>query len=144
MAILTGRNGQVSWNPPGTAGSPESADPIISINAWTGDFKNEYENVECFGDTGKVYIPGLPDRSGSVAGFWNSSETKLFDAAGQSTPGWLMLSPNILDGGGTPADAPYWAGLAYMDASINCSMSAPKISGTWKAAGSFILYPHGT
>lgn len=143
MAVLTGRNGQVAWNPPGTAGSPTSADPILSLNAWVGNFTTDYENVESFGDSNKVYLPGLKDAQGTLGGFWNSSETTIFVAASQSTPGWLMLSPNTLDGGGTPADAPYWAGLAYMDGSINCSLSAPKVTGNWKGAGPFALFPTG-
>ena len=33
----------------------------------------------------------------------------------------------------------FWTGPAYMDASIDASLSAPKLSGTWKAAGPFLL-----
>lgn len=139
MAILTGRHGRIAYVAPGIAGSPEAADEIISLNAWTLDAKTDFEEVTCFGDSNKIWIPGLKDSSGTVAGFWNSADRTLFTAADASTPGYLMLSPNTQDGSGTPIDAPYWAGLAYMDASINCSLAAPKISGTWKAAGTFAL-----
>ena len=32
-----------------------------------------------------------------------------------------------------------WSGLAYLDASIDASLQAPKVSGTWTAAGPFLL-----
>ena len=105
MAILTGRYGRVAWDQ--TAGSPSTAAEILSLNAWTGDFKTDYEDVACFGDTNKVYIPGLRDSGGTFSGFWNSVETTLFTAAAATTPGYLMLTPNLLAGGGTPADAPF-------------------------------------
>jgi len=115
----------------------------MSLNAWTADFKTDYEDVTCFGDSNKVYIPGLKDSGGTFSGFWNSVERTLFTAADATTPGFLMLTPNEQDGIGTPLDAPFWSGPAYMDASINCSLQAPKVTGSWKAAGAFTLSPHG-
>jgi len=103
--------------------------------------------VSCFGDSNRVYVPGLQDAGGTVAGFWNSSERTLFTAAATTTPGFLMLTPNTQDSSlspaPTPLDTPFWSGLAYLDASINCSLAAPKVSGTWKAAGAFTLHPVG-
>lgn len=141
MAIKTGRYGRVAYD--STAGSPGTAATIISLNAWTGSFKTDFEDVACFEDENHVYVPGLKDAQGTLGGFWNSDETTLFDAASQTDPGYLMLSPNTRDGIGTPQDAPYWAGLAYLDADINCSLQAPKVSGNWRAAGPFSLHPHG-
>jgi hypothetical protein len=123
--IKTGRYGKVSYDPSGGAALAE----VISINTWKGDFATEYEDVTCFGDTNKVYIPGLMDISGSFGGFWNSAELTLFKAAMQPTPGTLQLMPNKTE------SAFYWQGLAYMDASIDCTLNAPKITGTFKAAG---------
>ena len=31
----------------------------------------------------------------------------------------------------------YWTGLAYLDASIECTLQAPKVTGTFKAAASW-------
>jgi len=116
MAILTGRYGQVKWDQAGV-----TAVPIISLNAWTGDFKTEFEDVTCFQDTNRVYVPGLRNSEGSLAGFWNLQE--------------LELVPNSTE----PTYA--WSGLAYLDASIDASLQAPKISGNWKAAGAFAMKP---
>jgi len=109
VAIKTGRYGQVKWDPAGTT-------PVllISLNAWTGDFKTEMEDVTCFGDVNRVYIPGMKDAKGTIGGFWNSANVEIFEAAEMDTPGKL-------------------------DASIDASLQAPKVSGTWTAAGPFLL-----
>ena len=125
MSIKTGRYGKVSWDPAGGAALVQ----IISINAWTGSFKNEYEDVSTFGDTNRVFIPGLMAAEGDFSGFWNSSELALFRAAMSPTPGTLQLMPN------TTEPTYFFQGLAYMGADIDCSLEAPKITGEWKAAG---------
>jgi len=128
MSIISGRNGQVLWDPAGT--TPVE---VLSLNAWTADFKTEYEDVTCFGDVNRVYIPGMKDAGGTLGGFFNSAELALFEAAEQDTPGLLKLVPSSTE------PLFFWTGPAYMDASIDASLSAPKVSGTWKAAGPFLL-----
>jgi len=125
MAIKSGRNGQVAYDPLGGS----AVVPIVSLNAWTGEFKIDYEDVSCYGDTNKVYIPGLMDMGGSLGGFFNSAELALFKAAMQTTPGTLKLTPTVDD------PAIFFQGKAYMSATIDCSLEAPKVSGEWKAAG---------
>lgn len=125
MAIKTGRYGKVSWDPAGGSALVQ----IVSINAWTGSFKTEYEDVTTFGDTNRVYIPGLMNAEGTFSGFWNSSELALFRAAMSPTPGTLQLMPN------TTEPTYFFQGLAYMGADIDCSLEAPKVIGDWKAAG---------
>jgi len=130
MSIKGGRNGKVSWDPAGGSALVQ----IISINAWTGSFKTDYEDVSCYGDNNKVYVPGgLMDIGGTFSGFWNSAELALFKAAMATTPGTLELMPNTTE----PAFA--WKGPAYMDADIDCSMSAPKVTGTYKASGDWAV-----
>jgi hypothetical protein len=131
MAILTGRDGEVRYSPDGVA----PAVAIISLNAWKASFKTEYEDVSCFGDQNRVYIPGMRDTKGSVAGFWNSAELALFDATLQPTPGKLELVPNKTE------PTFIWSGLAYMDAEIDCSLKAPKVAGEFVAAGPWEFPP---
>ena len=141
MAILSGRYGRVGYDPT-PSGSPSEAAPIQSLNAWTGEFSTEYEDVSCFGNTNRVYIPGLRDASGSVSGYWNSAERTLWLASIATTPGKLVLVPNISDTSptsGSPHDAPTFAGLAYIDFSIDCSLEAPKVTGNWRAADNWTL-----
>lgn len=130
MAILTGRYGTIKFD--AAAASPLSLVALSSVNTWKLSLATNYEDVSCFGDTNKVYIPGLRDISGSVGGFWNSADTKLIDASNASTPGYLELAPNSNEPTFT------FGGLAYLDANIDCSMAAPKITGSFKAAGPWI------
>lgn len=131
MAILSGRNGRVSYDA-GPA-SPTSLSPLISVNNWKLSLQTAYEDVTCFGDTNKVYVPGLRDISGSIGGFWNSTSTVLIDASSATTPGYLQLEPNHNE------PTFLFAGLAYIDASIDCSLQAPKLTGTFKAAGPWLV-----
>lgn len=130
MAILSGRNGQVLYDS-GPA-SPTNPTAIASINAWKLSLKTDYEEVTAFGDTNKVYVPGLRDISGSFSGFWNSAELTLIHATTATTPGALRLVPNSTE------SSFYFEGLAYLDADIDCSLAAPKLSGTFKAAGPWV------
>lgn len=131
MAILTGRYGSVKYDPTGTGGVTAVA--IIGLNAWKLDLKTDFEEVTQFGDTNKVYVPGLKDISGSLGGFWDSADTTIFEAADATSPGFLELLPNS-----TEATAVF-SGKAYLDASIDCSLSAPKVSSTFKAAGPWTM-----
>ncbi len=130
MSIKTGRYGNVLWD--SVPASPENPTAVGSLNAWKLSMKANYEDVTCFQASNKVYIPDLPDISGSVGGFWDSTVTVLFDAVKAGTPGFLKLLPN------TSEASSFFEGLAYMDADIDCSMKAPKITGTFKAAGPWI------
>jgi hypothetical protein len=127
MAIKTGRYGSIKYDPTGAGGA--TLVEIISVNGWKLSLKTEYEDVSCFGDENKVYVPGLKDVSGTLDGFWNSEELTLFEAADAATPGMLELMPNSTE----PTFK--WQGLAYMDAEIDATLKAPKISGEFKAAG---------
>ena len=127
MSIKNGRSGKVAWDVTG-GNSPVQ---ILSLNAWKLDNKTDYENVTCWGDTNKVYCPGFMDVKGTFGGFWNSVELTLFKAAISGTPGTLQLTPN------TTEPSFFWQGLAYMDAAIDCSLNAPKVTGTFQAAGSW-------
>lgn len=129
MSIKTGRYGKVLWDPTGATTTVQ----IISLNGWKLSEETEMEDVSCFGDINKVYVPGLKDLGGTVEGFWNSAELALFKAADSPTPGTLELQPNS-------TEATYkWSGLAYLDASIDCTLKAPKVSGNWKAAGPWTI-----
>lgn len=135
MAIKSGRYGEVYFDAsPG--GSPSSAALIISLNKWAASFKTDHIEVTCFGDENKVYVPGMKDVSGTVSGFWNSSDVTLFDAADATDPGELKLVPNSTE------PTYFWKGLAYMDADIDVGVNeAPTVTGTFMAAGSWTREP---
>ena len=134
MSIKTGRYGTVTYDP--TAASPLSLASLISIKGWKLSLETDYEDVTCFGDTNKVYIPGMRDVSGSLDGFWNSSNVILFDATEAETPGYLQLAPNSTEASFN------FGGLAYLDADIDCTAAgAPKVSSSFKAAGPWVMAP---
>jgi hypothetical protein len=89
--------------------------------------------VSCFGDVNKVYIPGLKDCKGDFKGFFNAADLALWKAADAGTPGALKLQHNTQESGIA------WQGLAYMSASIDCSLAAPTITGTWGAAAGWAV-----
>jgi hypothetical protein len=136
MAIKTGRYGEVLLDPapPASPGTPAPV-VIISLNGWKASFKTNKEDVTCFGDANKVYVPGMKDVSGTLTGFWNSDPGGpgvLFDAADAAAPGFLKLVPN----NSTGELANFWSGLAYLDADIDCTAAgAPKVTGDFMAAG---------
>ena len=132
--IKTGRYGMVKWDPNGTGGGSPST-PLISINQWQLSLKTDSEDVPCSGDQNKVYVPGMRDISGSIGGFWNSDNVALFEATESIVPGWLELTPN------TTEPTFFFSGLAYLDADIDCSLGAPKVTSQFKAAGPWSLAP---
>lgn len=131
MAIKSGRYGTVKYDPAGT--TPVA---IIALNGWKLSLKTDYDEVTCFGDANKVWVPGLPDISGSLQGFWDSTNVVIFAATRASTPGLLELAPNSTE----PTFK--FSGLAYLDADIDCSVKGgPKVTSSFKAAGSWTEAP---
>jgi hypothetical protein len=126
--IKSGRLGQVKYNPLGVIGV--GLVPILSLNNWKLSLKTDRIEVTSFGDTNKVYVPGMKDVTGDFSGFWNSDETVLFEAVDATTPGLLDLVPN------TSEPDFHWSGLAYLDAEIDTAVNdAPKVTGSFMAAG---------
>jgi len=133
--IKTGRYGKVLYDPAGVA--PPTAQ-IVALNGWKLSQKMGKTKVTCFGDTNEVYVPGLPDVSGSVKGFWDSTERALFDAATAETPGMLQLVPN------TTEPTFFWSGLAYLSADIDTTVDgAPAVAGDFMAGGPWTMAPAG-
>jgi hypothetical protein len=133
--IRSGRNGEVKWDPAGGAGA--AAEALLSVKTFTVSMKTEKINVTCFQDQNRVYVPGMPDISGSLGGFWNSEDMALVTAARATTPGYLILIPDTGDlDGGTPSAPFAFEGLAYLDAEINTDVEgAPELTGQILAAG---------
>jgi len=129
--ILTGTKGTIKYDPAGTT-------PLVlaNLNAWKLSWKTPKNKVTCFGAVNEVYVPGLPDVTGSMGGFWDSGNVQLFAAARAVVPGLLELAPNSTE----PTFK--FSGTAYLDADLDCSVDGPpKISGSWVAAGPWTEAP---
>lgn len=132
MAILSGRDGLVKWDPTGVGGATAVA--LISIKSWKGDFKTAKLDVTCFQDTNSVYVPGMRSIDAELGGYWNSDDMSLIEATTLTSPGYIELIPHSND---PSAATPYFfGGLAYLDASIDTAVDgAPALTSTILAAG---------
>ena len=119
-----GKTGSVSIGTP--------AVPVLSLNKWSMNAATDKVDVTAFGDVNKVYVQGLPDLKGQVAGWFDDQEDALFVAADSATPVDLELMP--VAGVATIK----WAGPAWLDASIEVPADgAISVSGDFVAAGAW-------
>jgi hypothetical protein len=119
-----GKTGSVSIGSPAT--------PVLSLNKWSLNAATDKVDVTAFGDTNKVYVQGLPDLKGQVAGWFDDMEDALFVAADSLTPVDLELMP--VAGVATVK----WSGPAWLDASIEVPADgAISVSGDFVAAGAW-------
>lgn len=137
--ILHGKDGEVLWNPVGEIGSPANLVPIAHVNSFKLSLKTEKVKVTCFQDSNHVYVPGLPDISGSFGAIFDSDELTLIAASQAQTPGLLKLVPHTSE-----ADT-YFLGAAYLDADLDTGVEqAPKMSSSFVAGGSWLLPSAGS
>lgn len=129
---IAGDRGQIKMDPAGGT----SVVTVASLNKWSLSMSKDMYKVTAFGDTNQVYVPGLPDISGSIAGFWDTTDRSIFSIALGTVAPYLNLIPNTL----TPTYL--FKGLAWLDASIDVgSGGAVTISGSFKAAGPWSMQP---
>ena len=124
MARKHGRNGRL-YAAITSGGTPE---PVVFLNNWSINFTVDNIEVTSFGDTNKTYVAGLPDASGSFAGYFDSATAQMYTAATDGVARSFYLYPDT-------ADATYWYGTALFDFSVSSSVDgAITVSGDWNAA----------
>jgi hypothetical protein len=124
MARIHGRRGRVY----AAVASGGTAEPIPFLTGWTIDFSVDKVDVTCLGDTNKTYVSGLPDSSGTVAGFYDTATAQFYTASQDGLGRSFYLYPDITDGD-------YFFGTGLFDFSINGAVSdGVAISGSWAAA----------
>lgn len=114
MAAVHGRSGVLYLGPTNGA----AAVNVSKLNTWTINYSTDQVEVTAFGDSNKTYVAGLPDASGSFAGFWDSGATSTFQTAardGQSRKMYLYPDGN---------SARYWYGDVLLDFSATAGVSA--------------------
>src|SRR5262245_12314810 len=128
---IHGKNGQVKMDPAGGTALVIVAD----ISEWTLDASKNRVEVTAFGDTNKIRVAGLPDYSGTVAGWWETTSSPLFfNVVFGNVAATLHLVPD------TTIAGEFFEGKANLDGSVNCSATgAVSISGKWDAAGPWAL-----
>jgi hypothetical protein len=128
MAVYAGRKGLVYLSSTGSG----AASSVIKLNAWTINRTTDKIEVTSFGDANKTYVQGLPDVQGTIAGFWDDTETKPFTAAASSDGCKMYLYPS------SDKIGSYHYGPAWLDMSMDTNVSgAVTISGSFAANGSW-------
>lgn len=109
-----------------------TAIPLTSFTAWTLDLSTDLVEVTSFGDTNKTYVQGLRNIQGTMSGFWDDSETKLWTAS-TSTDGckvYLYFSTN--------ATSRYAYGTAWLSVAAEAGVSdAAQVSANFSALGNW-------
>lgn len=106
---------------------------VASLNTWSVDKTTDTFETTSFGATNKTYVQGLPDISGSFAGFWDDSETKPFAGANSADGVTLALYPDY-----TNSIGEYLLGPAWVSVSIECPVDGPvTISADFVANGAW-------
>lgn len=130
MARYAGRKGMVYLAVDGSS----AAVLVAQLSSWSMNRSTDKLDATVFQDTNKVYVQGLPDLRGNFDGIWSDADTTVFQAAGSSAAVRMYLYPS--------SDAPskYAYGLAWLDASIDCSVTdTVKINGEYVAGGSWTI-----
>lgn len=130
MARYHGKGGLVYIS---TTGSGDAAS-VASLSQWTIDFKKDKSETTSFGDANKNYVVGLPDVSGKISGFWDSTTSDtLFDASDSDDGCKMYLYPS------KDAISKFFSGPAWLDLSIDTSnKDAVKVSGDFSANGDWV------
>ena len=104
----------------------------VQLTEWTLNRATDRQEVTSFGDANKTYVQGLPDLQGTLTGFWDHADTKIFTAA-ESADGCKLYLYMSSDAAGL-----YFYGPAWLDASMTTNVNQPiGISGTFAANGSW-------
>ena len=129
MARIAGRNGRLY----ASITSGGTAEPIAFLNSWSISFATDSIDVTSFGDTGKVYVSGLPDASGGYAGFFDTETEQFYTAATDGVARKFYLYPT------NTTTTKYWFGTALFDFNVDGSVEgAVTITGDWSAASPVI------
>lgn len=104
----------------------------ISLSSWTLDRATDKVDVTAFGDTNKVYVQGLSDIKGTIAGWFDSGDDALFDGADSADGVKLYLYPSSI------CPTVYHYGPAWLDASLATDVKGGvSVKGSFVAAGTW-------
>jgi hypothetical protein len=130
VARAHGRNARLYVDLTGSG----AAVPVPFMNNVSMDFTTDKSDVTAFGDSNKVYVVGLPDASGSIAGWMDVGSEGLFKAATDGNARKFYWYP---DAANTPLD--YFYGTAFFDYSPGGGVGdALAFSGSLTAASTIL------
>jgi hypothetical protein len=125
MARIHGRRGVVYVDLAGGG----SASAVTFLNAWAISFTVANEEVTAFGDTTKTYVAGLPDASGTFAGFYDTASPQTYTAATDGLARKFYLYPD------SSTATTYFFGTILIDFDVTSDVgSSVKIASKWNAS----------
>jgi len=136
MSRISGRNMAVYISLDGTA----AASPLPFMAEYDLSSSSDQIEVTAGGDTNKIYVPGLPDFSGSISGFYNSGLTSLTDALYRASRDGVARGFYLYPDSTNTAEAFY--GTAYFDFTVKSGVgSATTVSSKISAASNIYRKP---
>lgn len=130
MARRHGRNARLYANI--TSGG--TAEPIAFLKEWSIEFTTDQQDVTAFGDTGKVYVTGLPDVKGSFSGFFDDATAQTYTAAVDGIARKVYLYWDL-----TNSPNSNFQGTAFLDFSASAAVDGPlTMTGNLSAAGPWV------
>lgn len=128
MAVYHGKSGIVYISTTGTG----TASNVVNQTAWTLDLSTDLVETTSFGDSNKTYVQGLRNIQGTLSGFWNDTESKLFTGS-TSTDGvkiYLYAS--------SAATTKYAYGPAWLSVTMETGVAdAVQVNASFSANGAW-------
>lgn len=128
MAVYHGKAGLVYVSTTGSG----TASSVIHLSAWTLDLSTDLVETTSFGDTNKTYVQGLRNIQGTLAGFYDDTESKLFTGSTSSDGIKMYLYP------ASTALTKYAYGPAWLSMGVDTGVAdAVKITADFSANGAW-------
>ena len=128
MAVYHGKSGAVYISTTGTG----TASSVTFQTAWTLDLSTDLVETTAFGDSNKTYVQGLRNIQGTLSGFWNDAESKLFTGSTSADGVKIYLYPS--------ANAPskYAYGPAWLSVTMETGVAdAVQVNTSFSANGAW-------
>lgn len=125
MGRLHGRRGRVYL----AIASGGTAEPLPFMAKWTLNATTDRSEVTAMGDDNKIYVSGMPDASGTFAGFYDDATAQTYTAAIDGLARKFYLYPSTL------TNSQYFFGTILVDASFGGGVDGPiTLDAQWNAA----------
>lgn len=109
------------------------AEPVAFLTKWSLSNSVDNADVTAFGDVNKVYVAGLPDASGSYAGWYDDATAQLYTASADGVARKFYLYASRAN------PTQYFFGTGLFDFSVETGVDGGvAISGDFQAASSVL------
>lgn len=114
----------------GLASSSAAASPVGFMTHFVINNASDAVEVTAWGDTGKTYLVGLPDASGTYEGYMDIAGGDFFTAARDGNARKWYFYPDLQNNAGV-----YFFSTGFFDQTNDVTVTdVGKTSGNWRAA----------